>query len=75
MWLQRSEIKECCKEGSLQVEFVQSSKEMQNVTKHNASRSVAQTGPTAQGYAPQLGNPCTLSKLVENWVERPGLGT
>jgi len=42
---------------------------MQNVIKHNASTSAAQIGPTAQGHVsvntPQLGNPCTLSKLVE----------
>jgi hypothetical protein len=42
---------------------------MQNAIKHNGRRKVAQIGPTAQGHVsvntPQLGNPCTLSKLVE----------
>lgn len=55
--------------GSFQVEFVQSSKGMQNAIKQNASRSVAQIEPTAQGHVsvntPQLGNPCTLSGLDE----------
>ena len=48
---------------------MQSNKGMQNAIKHNARRKVAQIGPNAQGHVSvnmsQLGNPCTLSKLVE----------